>query len=162
MGRSARLYLAADQRNTLIVTTLSVIVKSSVAYADRRCIVEATKHKRPVKRTPTRSPEMPDKEPLAPSDRGILILTSLAEGDKHGYALMKDIEAFAGVTLQPATLYSALSRLEASGLVEPLEAVERRKPYRITPAGSRALKRHLSESEKIARLGLQRLALNGR
>ncbi len=105
---------------------------------------------------------MPDKEPLAPSDRGILILTSLAEGDKHGYALMKDIATFAGITLQPATLYSALSRLESSGLVESLPAQERRKPYRITAAGSHALQRHLSESAKIAQLGLQRLALNGR
>jgi DNA-binding PadR family transcriptional regulator len=107
------------------------------------------------------SPKEP-KEPLAPSDRGILILTSLAESEKHGYALMKDIEAFAGVTLQPATLYSALSRLESGGLVEPLPAVERRKPYRITPAGSRALHRNLSESAEIARVGLQRLALNDR
>jgi len=74
---------------------------------------------------------------------------------------MKDIEAFAGITLQPATLYSALSRLESSRLLEPLPAVERRKPYRITPAGSHALRRHLSESARIAQLGLQRLALNG-
>jgi DNA-binding PadR family transcriptional regulator len=105
---------------------------------------------------------MPEKDPLAPSDRGILILTSLAGGEKHGYALLKDIEAFAGVTLQPATLYSAVSRLESSGLVEPLPAVDRRKPYRITSAGSAALQQHLSESAKIAKIGLQRLVINSR
>ena len=42
------------------------------------------------------------------SDRGMLVLTSLAGGPKHGYALIKDIEGFAGVTLGPGTLYGAL------------------------------------------------------
>ena len=45
-----------------------------------------------------------------------LILSSLAGGAKHGYALTKDIEAFAGMRLAPGTLYEALSRLEALGL----------------------------------------------
>ncbi len=49
-----------------------------------------------------------------------LILSSLAGGAKHGYALTKDIAAFAGVRLAPGTLYEALSRLEAKGLIEPL------------------------------------------
>ena len=47
-----------------------------------------------------------------------LILSSLADGAKHGYALTKDIEAFAGVRLAPGTLYEALSRLDAQGLIE--------------------------------------------
>jgi len=46
----------------------------------------------------------------------VLVLTSLAEGPKHGYALAKDIEAFAGIKLGPGTLYGALSRLRGSGL----------------------------------------------
>lgn len=100
--------------------------------------------------------------PLAPSDRGTLILTSLAEGEKHGYALMKDIEAFSGIALGPGTLYSALSRLEQDGLVEALPAEDRRRPYRITPAGSKALQRELSETVRIAQLGLRRIALRGR
>ncbi len=37
-----------------------------------------------------------------------LILSSLADGTKHGYALTKDIESFAGVRLAPGTLYEAL------------------------------------------------------
>ena len=41
-----------------------------------------------------------------------VILSSLAEGPKHGYALTKDIEQFAGLRLAPGTLYEALSRLE--------------------------------------------------
>ena len=43
------------------------------------------------------------------SQRGMLLLTSLADGPKHGYALVKDIEQFAGVTLGPGTLYGALA-----------------------------------------------------
>lgn len=44
-----------------------------------------------------------------------LILASLADGAKHGYALTKDIESFAGIRLAPGTLYEALARLQAQG-----------------------------------------------
>lgn len=94
----------------------------------------------------------------SPSDRGVLILTSLAGGDKHGYALMQDIETFAGVRLGPGTLYGALAKLEDDGLIAPLSSDDRRRPYKITPAGSQALADRLSESARIARLGLRRLA----
>jgi DNA-binding PadR family transcriptional regulator len=93
-----------------------------------------------------------------PSDRGVLILTSLAGGDKHGYALMQDIESFAGVKLGPGTLYGALAKLEEDGLIAPLASDDRRRPYRITAAGTQALADRLSESARIARLGLRRLA----
>jgi DNA-binding PadR family transcriptional regulator len=93
-----------------------------------------------------------------PSDRGVLILTSLAGGDKHGYALMQDIEAFAGVKLGPGTLYGALAKLEEDALIAPLPSDDRRRPYRITAAGTQALTDKLSESARIARLGLRRLA----
>jgi DNA-binding PadR family transcriptional regulator len=95
------------------------------------------------------------------SDRGMLILTSLAAGDKHGYALMQDIEEFSGAKLGPGTLYGALARLEEAGLVEALPAQDRRRPYRITPAGSVALHRELSDTTRIAQLGLRRLATGG-
>lgn len=42
---------------------------------------------------------------MNPADRGLLILTSLAGGDKHGYGLMLDIKQFAGVRLGPGSLY---------------------------------------------------------
>lgn len=92
------------------------------------------------------------------SDRSILILTSLAEWPKHGYALIKDIESFAGVKLGAGTLYSALARLEQAGLVEALPAEDRRHPYRITAAGREFLYTRLSESARIAEVGLQRIA----
>jgi DNA-binding PadR family transcriptional regulator len=99
--------------------------------------------------------------PMNPADRGLLILTSLADGDKHGYALMQDIEDFAGVRLGPGSLYGALARLEDDGLVVALPADDRRRPYRLTPAGSEALKNELSVNAKIARIGLRRLAAGG-
>ena len=92
------------------------------------------------------------------SDRSVLVLTSLASGPKHGYALIKDIEDFAGVKMGPGTLYSCLSKLEEAGLIEALPAQDRRHPYRITSQGSAVLGVRLSESARIARLGLKRLA----
>ena len=68
-----------------------------------------------------------------------LILSSLADGAKHGYALTKDIEQFAGVRLAPGTLYEALSRLEGQGLIEALASEDRRRPYQLTAAGAEAL-----------------------
>ncbi len=91
------------------------------------------------------------------SQRSILVLTSLADGPKHGYALIKDIEQFADVTLGPGTLYGALARLEDAGLVRALPAQNRRHPYAITAAGTSALTEHLRRDQKIARVGLARI-----
>jgi len=93
------------------------------------------------------------------SDRSILVLTSLADCPKHGYALIKDIEEFAGVRLGAGTLYSALAKLERAALVEPLPAEERRHPYRITEAGREFLCQRLTESARIAEVGLRRIAV---
>jgi DNA-binding PadR family transcriptional regulator len=65
-----------------------------------------------------------------PNEPSVLILTSLASGDKHGYALTQDITKFAGVTLGPGTLYGAIARLEERGLIAPTPSDDRRQPYR--------------------------------
>ncbi len=91
------------------------------------------------------------------SQRWILVLTSLADGPKHGYALIKDIEQFAGVTLGPGTLYGALARLEDAGLVTALPAQKRRHPYQITAVGTAALANQLRRDEQITRVGLARI-----
>ena|SRR5579884_1060402 len=91
--------------------------------------------------------------------RWVLVLASLAGGPKHGYALIKDIEQFAGVTLGPGTLYGALARLEESGLVKALPAGRRRHPYEITAAGAAALTEQLKRDELIARVGLARVGV---
>lgn len=91
------------------------------------------------------------------TDPGLLVLTSLADGPKHGYAITQDIEQLAGVRLGPGTLYGALARLEAKGLIESLPAEDRRRPYRLTGAGSSALAEQLRTFERVARTGLDRL-----
>jgi DNA-binding PadR family transcriptional regulator len=92
------------------------------------------------------------------ADPSVLILGSLAAGDKHGYALVKDIEDFAGVTLGPGTLYAALSRLEDRGLVEALASEDRRRPYRLTAKGADALRAYLQHASSVVSVGLGRLA----
>lgn len=89
-----------------------------------------------------------------------LILSSLADGPKHGYALTKDIEDIAGVRLAPGTLYEALSRLENLGLIHALAAEDRRKPYELTAAGTLALRTHLTTQRRLVDVGLKRLAGN--
>jgi DNA-binding PadR family transcriptional regulator len=86
-----------------------------------------------------------------------LILSSLADGPKHGYVLTKDIEAFSGTRLAPGTLYEALSRLEGQGLIEAVQSDDRRRPYQLTALGATALRSHLLAQRRIADLGLRRL-----
>ena len=92
------------------------------------------------------------------SDPTLLVLASLADGDKHGYAMMEDIQRFADVRLGPGTLYGAITRLEQRGWIRPLESTERRQPYRITAAGKRYLEEQLASLDKVVRTGLRRLA----
>jgi DNA-binding PadR family transcriptional regulator len=92
------------------------------------------------------------------TDPSVLILSSLAAGPKHGYAMTKDIASFAGVSLQPATLYGAVGRLEARGLIEALPLEDRRRPYRLTGRGAEALTARLNSLESVATTGLRRLA----
>ena len=89
-----------------------------------------------------------------------LILASLADGPRHGYALTRDIEAFAGIRLAPGTLYEALSRLESQGLIAAVDSDDRRRPYRLTVAGAGVLREHLAAQRRVADLGLRRLAEN--
>jgi DNA-binding PadR family transcriptional regulator len=95
------------------------------------------------------------------SDPSLLVLASLAGGEKHGYAMVADIEEMAGVHLGPGTLYGALSRLESDGLIEAVEPAGRRRPYRLTAAGSEALERRLQSVARVAETGLTRLRAAG-
>ncbi|HVA09504.1 MAG TPA: PadR family transcriptional regulator [Acidimicrobiales bacterium] len=99
-----------------------------------------------------------------PNEPSILILTSLADEPKHGYALTKDIETFAGVTLGPGTLYGAIARLEERGLIEPTPTGddERRRPYRITASGRQALTAAIADMRTLAEEGALRLGLRAR
>jgi DNA-binding PadR family transcriptional regulator len=92
------------------------------------------------------------------NDPPILILTSLAAGEKHGYALLQDIEEFAGVRLGPGTLYGAIGRLEERGLIEAVGSAGRRRPYRLSSAGADALRLALDGLRVIVDEGSARLA----
>jgi DNA-binding PadR family transcriptional regulator len=92
------------------------------------------------------------------ADPSVLILTSLSDGPKHGYAIMTDIAGFSGVEMEPGTLYGALSRLERRGWVRPLESQERRRPYEITAVGQSVLSEQLASMQQVLRVGRQRTA----
>ena len=91
------------------------------------------------------------------TDPALLILASLADGDKHGYAMMEDIQRFAGVRLGPGTLYGAITRLEEQGWIRPVESEDRRKPYRLTADGRRHLEEQMSRLDRVVKAAQQRL-----
>ena len=90
-------------------------------------------------------------------DPSLLILASLADGDKHGYAMMEDIERFAGVRLGPGTLYGAITRMEQQGLIRAVQTSDRRQPYSITVQGNALLKKQLDQLGRITRTAIVRL-----
>jgi DNA-binding PadR family transcriptional regulator len=92
------------------------------------------------------------------SEPALLILVSLAEGPKHGYAITEDIAAFADVRFGPGSLYGAIARLESRGLIEPLKSEDRRNPYRLTALGEKALRARLTSMQAVTRIGHKRLA----
>ena len=93
------------------------------------------------------------------TDPGLLVMASLAEGSRHGYAIIQDVEVSTGVRLGPGTLYGALSRLEQRGLIEQLDSEDpRRRPYRLTSHGSAVLAQQLEHMRRFAALGRKRLA----
>jgi DNA-binding PadR family transcriptional regulator len=84
--------------------------------------------------------------PLTPAVFAILL--SLADGDKHGYAIMKEARTpqGGGVAMGPGTLYGTLDRLIRDGMVEEsgLSDDERRRYYRIKAPGRTALAAELA------------------
>jgi DNA-binding PadR family transcriptional regulator len=92
------------------------------------------------------------------SDPPLLVLASLADGPKHGYAITQDVADQTGVRLGPGTLYGAIGRLEERGLIEALRPEQRRRPYRLTAAGEEVLAGTARQMRQVADLGLARLA----
>jgi DNA-binding PadR family transcriptional regulator len=91
------------------------------------------------------------------AEPSLYILVSLSSGPRHGYAIMADVEETSRVALGPGTLYGALARLEGRGLIEALEPVDRRRPYRLTALGAATLEAQLDGLAGFARTGLERL-----
>ena len=95
------------------------------------------------------------------SDPELLILSSLVEGPKHGYAIMSDIEELAGARFGPGTVYTAITRLVEKGWIAPEAPEGRQRPYRLTALGRTYLEAQLVQMRKLARIGLRRLGLAG-
>ena len=91
------------------------------------------------------------------SEPALLILISLADGPKHGYAMTQDIERISGQTLGPGTLYGAITRLEERKWIEPLPADDRRRPYKLTTSGHRVLRARLEALRTVTKVALARL-----
>lgn len=83
------------------------------------------------------------------ADARLLVLVSLSDGPKHGYAIQADVNGFTGLHLGPGTLYGALNSLERDGCVEALPSDERRRPYRLTSVGRQQLRHQLEELDRI-------------
>ena len=88
------------------------------------------------------------------------ILVALAAGEKHGYAVMGDVEEISGgvVRLGPGTLYGAIKRMLADDLIEesgerpdPALDDQRRRYYRLTALGHRTLAAEVSRLELLVR-----------
>jgi len=92
------------------------------------------------------------------SPEGLLVLVSLADGPKHGYAIQQDIERISGRRLGPGSLYGAIARLEFAAYIESLGEEGPRRPYRLTAAGSRALAADLAALSRVTAAGKRRLA----
>jgi DNA-binding PadR family transcriptional regulator len=91
------------------------------------------------------------------AEPSLLILVSLCNGPKHGYAIMQDVELGSGRPMGAGTLYAALARLEEQGLIEPLPPVDRRRPYRLTAIGASNLAEQLHGLSEFAQMGLRHL-----
>jgi DNA-binding PadR family transcriptional regulator len=95
------------------------------------------------------------------SEPAVLVLASLAEGPKHGYAIMQDILEFHGARMEPGTLYGVLARLEPRGWISALPIEGRRRPYRLTKAGAAVLQAHLTVIQRVVSTGRHRLKPHG-
>jgi DNA-binding PadR family transcriptional regulator len=93
------------------------------------------------------------------SEPALLVLISLLDGPKHGYAISQDLAGLTGRRPGPGTLYGAISRLEERGLIaaEPRMGAGRRRPYRLTGAGLEEARRELAAMSALMDTARRRL-----
>lgn len=102
-------------------------------------------------------------ENLPLTETVLLILVSLADEPRHGYAILKDVEVISEgrVLLSTGTLYGALHRLLEAGWIERVaqeETSRGRQAYRLTGAGKRSLQQEVSRMKHLTRLAGLRVA----
>ena len=108
--------------------------------------------------------EIPDpvRELLPLTPAVFYILFALAEGEKHGYAIMKEVETVSSgqFTMGPATLYTTIQRLLELGLIEETstspDSERRRRCYRLSRLGRKALEAELNRMESLVRSAQRR------
>jgi DNA-binding PadR family transcriptional regulator len=102
-------------------------------------------------------------QPLTPAVFQILL--ALADGEKHGYAIMKDIETQTDgqVKMGPGTLYGSIKRMLAAGLIEesgqrpdPSMDDERRRYYRLTGLGQTVVNAESQRLDKLVKVAFQK------
>ncbi len=96
------------------------------------------------------------------NDAQMLVLTVLADGPRHGYAINTTIEQLTGTRLGPGSLYGALARLESHQLIEPVDGAteQRHRTVRITESGRTTLRAELERMARISRSGLRALGIS--
>lgn len=98
--------------------------------------------------------------PLTPAV--FYVLFALAEGEKHGYAIMKQVEGISGgqFTMGPGTLYTTIQRLLELGLIEeistPADSERRRRSYRLSRRGRQVFEAELNRMESLVRSAQRR------
>jgi DNA-binding PadR family transcriptional regulator len=107
-----------------------------------------------------RAAESHESAPLSPSS--FYILLALADGERHGYAIAKEVEdATGGATvLGPATLYRTIKQLLADGWITEVDGDdERRRVYRLTPRGRRIAQAEAQRLEHLVSMARERRLL---
>jgi DNA-binding PadR family transcriptional regulator len=104
-----------------------------------------------------------DPTPSPLSEPVLLILLSLAEQPRHGYSILKDVEAMSvgRVVLSTGTLYGALGRLLDDRWIERFEeddASRDRQAYRLTPKGRQNLLTEVARMKQLTRLASLRIS----
>ncbi len=109
-------------------------------------------------------------EPLLPLTPAVFfVLFSLADGEKHGYAIMQETSALSGgkFRMGPGTLYTTLQRLLDLGLIEEVqgsggvEQDSRRRYYRLTGSGKLLLEAEVGRMDSVVRLARRRKLVPG-
>ena len=102
-------------------------------------------------------------ETLPLTEPVLLVLMSLAEQPRHGYLILKDIQAMSGgrVQLSTGTLYGALQRLLDQGWIERIQEEDTprdRRTYRLTSRGRRNLQMEIDRMRHLTKLAALRIA----
>ena len=102
--------------------------------------------------------------PLTPAV--FFILFALADGEKHGYAIMQQVSVLSGakVRMGPGTLYTTIQRLLALSLIEETtsdEGDERRRYYRLTRAGKTILQAEIARMDAVLKIAQKKKLVPG-